>query len=348
MGVLSKFRRVSDEHPATQQPEEVPVFVAQKAQPTLPPREFAPMEFQASDDELVYRVRTHPALCLTRELGGRRSLLFESLLAGSYAELLLDSGASHSFVSSQYLAESGITFEHVDFPDASLADGSCVRVLGITKRLELKIGSFRCKQQYLVVDMDAYDCVLGMSFLYDFNPHIDWRRRTMSLPYRGSSVCVHAFSREELPNLNSTKFELCTIQSLSRRSLSRAAREGAVLASVIPVLSAITADELEDPVLSGPGATHPSVKPILEQYQQIPGGLPPERFASDGSPIEHCIDLADGEKPYARPPRPFTPQEDEQIQKHLTDLLAKGWITPSLSPWAAPVLFVPKKRPRNG
>jgi hypothetical protein len=64
---------------------------------------------------------------------------------------------------------------------------------------------------------------------------------------------------------------------------------------------------------------------------------------SAGNPIEHCVDVEPGATPFARPSRPFTPHEEAEIKKYLTDLLTKGWITPSLSPWAASVLFVPKK-----
>jgi hypothetical protein len=122
-----------------------------------------------------------------------------------------------------------------------------------------------------------------------------------------------------------------------------------VLASVIPTCCSVTVDaDPVDPVLSGPGAQNPLIKSVLIQFRdvlvsEIPGGLPPERFAADGSPIEHCIETAPDEKPFARPPRPFTAQEDAEIQTYLHDLLSKGWIAPSLSPWAAPVLFVPKK-----
>lgn len=75
----------------------------------------------------------------------------------------------------------------------------------------------------------------------------------------------------------------------------------------------------------------------------IPGGLPPVRHDATGRVIEHTIETHPNEKPYARPPRPFTADESAEIQRVIADFLSKGWITPSLPPWAAPVLFVPKK-----
>jgi hypothetical protein len=55
------------------------------------------------------------------------------------------------------------------------------------------------------------------------------------------------------------------------------------------------------------------------------------------------IEPKPGVTPFARPPRPFTPHEDAEVQNYIKDLLSKDWITPSLSPWAAPVFLVPKK-----
>jgi hypothetical protein len=44
---------------------------------------------------------------------------------------------------------------------------------------------------------------------------------------------------------------------------------------------------------------------------------------------------------YRRPYR-LSPKEIEAATTYVTDLLAKGWIQPSTSPWGAPILFVPK------
>jgi len=42
-------------------------------------------------------------------------------------------------------------------------------------------------------------------------------------------------------------------------------------------------------------------------------------------------------------PYRLVPAELAELQKQLEDLLEKGFICPSSSPWGAPVLFVKKK-----
>jgi hypothetical protein len=101
------------------------------------------MEHLAADDELVYRVEDClPLLCFTRALAGRKSLCFEGSLSGAYVEALADSGATHSFVASEYLHRNGISYKPVSVSAAHLANGDQVNILGITDALELKLGAF--------------------------------------------------------------------------------------------------------------------------------------------------------------------------------------------------------------
>ena len=81
--------------------------------------------------------------------------------------------------------------------------------------------------------------------------------------------------------------------------------------------------------------------PVL--VSSISGGLPPERFDAEGNPIKHTIEVDPDAVPFKHWPWPFSTEEDAEIQRYLQHFLAKGWVVPSLSPWAAPVLFVPKK-----
>jgi hypothetical protein len=69
----------------------------------------------------------------------------------------------------------------------------------------------------------------------------------------------------------------------------------------------------------------------------MPKGLPPIRG------IEHQIDFVPGSSIPNRPAYRANPQESEEIQKQVDDLMSKGWIRESLSPCAVLVILVPKK-----
>ncbi|GJV99081.1 putative reverse transcriptase domain-containing protein [Tanacetum coccineum] len=70
--------------------------------------------------------------------------------------------------------------------------------------------------------------------------------------------------------------------------------------------------------------------------EELPG-LPPPRQ------VEFRIDLVPGAAPVARAPYRLAPSEMRELSVQLQELLEKGFIHPSSSPWGAPVLFVKKK-----
>ena len=66
-------------------------------------------------------------------------------------------------------------------------------------------------------------------------------------------------------------------------------------------------------------------------------GLPPTRE------VEFGIDLIPGSHPLSKAPYRMAPAELEELRKQLDELIEKGFVRPSTSPWGVPVLFVKKK-----
>nr|GEW61837.1 putative reverse transcriptase domain-containing protein [Tanacetum cinerariifolium] len=66
-------------------------------------------------------------------------------------------------------------------------------------------------------------------------------------------------------------------------------------------------------------------------------GIPPTRQ------VEFKIDLVPDAAPMARAPYRLAPSEMKELSDKLKELVDKGFIRPSSSPWGAPVLFVKKK-----
>ncbi|KAL0539726.1 hypothetical protein IC582_023942 [Cucumis melo] len=59
--------------------------------------------------------------------------------------------------------------------------------------------------------------------------------------------------------------------------------------------------------------------------------------------IDFAIELESGTAPISRAPYRMAPAELKELKVQLQELLDKGFIRPSVSPWGAPVLFVKKK-----
>ena len=70
--------------------------------------------------------------------------------------------------------------------------------------------------------------------------------------------------------------------------------------------------------------------------EELPG-LSPSRE------MEFSIDLVSNTRPISRTPYKMAPPELKELKAQLQELLDKGFIKPSVSPWGAPVLFVKKK-----
>ena len=81
--------------------------------------------------------------------------------------------------------------------------------------------------------------------------------------------------------------------------------------------------------------------PILGEFPEVfledLPGLPPD------TEIEFEIELVPGTNSISKAPYRMAPAELQELHKQLQELLEKGFIRPSHSPWGAPVLFVKKK-----
>jgi hypothetical protein len=89
------------------------------------------------------------------------------------------------------------------------------------------------------------------------------------------------------------------------------------------------------------GASQGSEVPVVNEFpdvflEELPG-MPPDRD------IEFVIELKPSTAPIYKTPFRMTTPELAELKEHIKELLEKGFIHPSSSPWGAPVIFVPKK-----
>ena len=59
--------------------------------------------------------------------------------------------------------------------------------------------------------------------------------------------------------------------------------------------------------------------------------------------MDLSIEVVQGTTPISRAPYRMTPTELKELKTQLQELLDKGFILPSVSPWGAPILFVKQK-----
>ena len=81
----------------------------------------------------------------------------------------------------------------------------------------------------------------------------------------------------------------------------------------------------------------PTVSDFPDVFQEELPGLPPHRE------IEFAIDIVPSATPASITPYKMALLELKELKLQLQELLEKGFIRPSVSPWGAPMLFIKKK-----
>jgi hypothetical protein len=85
------------------------------------------------------------------------------------------------------------------------------------------------------------------------------------------------------------------------------------------------------------GSEVPVVNEFPDVFPEELSGLPPDRD------INFVIDLKPATAPIYKTPYRMATPELVELKEHIKELLEKGFICPSSSPWGAPVIFEPKK-----
>src|SRR5277367_2289641 len=176
-----------------------------------------------------------------------------------------------------------------------------------------------------ILGLKRYDAILGKPWLYHANPNINWRDNILTFQYGSCIINV------KVNKTKTTEPECHSVFILRQQFAKIPSNEE---------LFAICATEIE--TTSKEPSKTPEEKNLLEEFvnvflETLPNQLPPQRK------IDHAIELVPGAEPPLRPTYRLLYLEMDELKKQLTDLLAKGFIRPSTSPFGAPVLFVHKK-----
>ena len=110
---------------------------------------------------------------------------------------------------------------------------------------------------------------------------------------------------------------------------------------VVPRLLSVTASgEAEEKEFTDFFAeASPQLQKVVKDHLSI--FLPPDRDPPNRS-VRHYIHVSPDAVPAARPAYPLGPAKQAALHEQMNELINKGWVAKSASPWAAPILFVAK------
>ncbi|XP_028108641.1 uncharacterized protein LOC114307430 [Camellia sinensis] len=237
---------------------------------------------------------------------------------GHSAHVLFDSGSTHFFVSklfAQNLDRSEEVLSYVLCVSSPLGDSMvCTSVYFAC---ELLIGDIRVYANLLPLDMIHFDIILGMDWLSEYHVTIDCLTKKISFHPSGQlEFTFQGHGVTSPPYL---------ISAMKAYKLIQKGCQG-YLCSV-----------LEGPLMN----ESTSMIPVVCEFPNVfPEELPRELVDRE---IEFTIEVLPGTQAISKTPHRMSPVEMKELKIQLQDLLDKGFIHPSVSPWGALVLFVKKK-----
>jgi len=125
-----------------------------------------------------------PAPSQINQLKTQSSTLFKvtGLVAGTPAVILLDSGATGNFISTQFAARLTSLPPMVAVSDTIKGyDGSVQPAAGLHPSVPIRISDYSDHLDLTVAPLHDNDVILGMPWLESLNPVVDWRGATLAL-----------------------------------------------------------------------------------------------------------------------------------------------------------------------
>lgn len=263
--------------------------------------------------------------------GAKGKLLeYQGTIDGHPARFLIDSGASHDYLSQSFSDKHNFKTIASKSPiKVALADGSISEISQKSSNVKINIQGFGDDIIFHIFTLSPlYDAILGKPWLFRNNPAVDWRKNKIMIERNGEifSLLNLTFSPSLYPQLDSANYNVLTNRQMSKQPL-----DNIMVVSIMDESEFLgeTSSSLPEPV-----------KDLLKQFQDVfPQDLP-------GLPIsrkvKHKIETV-SENPIFKASYRMSPKELIELKKQIDDLLGKGFIQVSSSPWGAPVLFAKKK-----
>jgi hypothetical protein len=234
-----------------------------------------------------------------------RTICFWGTIGNQHVKILLDSGSSHTFISTSIAAHcSGI--QQLPVPlQVQVANGEVLTCSSYIPAASWSIHHCQFTSDLKILPLTSYDMILGLDWLEAHSPmEVHWGQKWIYLPHQGGSVHLVGI----LPELPvGAVMQLCSVENREQSA----------------------------------NATHaPEIQQLLTDYSDLfdpPTQLPPSRS------YDHSIPLLPGAAPvYSRPYR-FSPAIKDEVEKQVKEMLASGIIQKSTSPFSSAVLLVKKK-----
>ncbi|SOV09219.1 uncharacterized protein UDID_18292 [Ustilago sp. UG-2017a] len=276
------------------------------------------------------------------------SLCFLSRPSFLVHNVMIDSGATTNFIDSRFVTLHSLPLTSKPLTETLLlADGKTQVIISKEVQLSCLVAElFPSDITFQVTDLGLCPIILGLPWLKGANPSIDWKSGNITMRSPPLTPSLMAPSQPS-PTLPSASLDIDVIdaiafdQSLQPDCLT----SGTLYPSPVQSqhLLATTTTSADTTMALAYDAGLPDIIPqeyhqYLDVFSRVKADkLPPHRT------YDHQIPLEEGKSPPFRPIYSLSEHELKTLREYLEENLAKGFISPSNSPAASPILFVKKK-----
>nr|GEU69770.1 putative reverse transcriptase domain-containing protein [Tanacetum cinerariifolium] len=239
------------------------------------------------------------------------------LLNNRYAFVLSDSGSDRSFMDTRFSSMLDIDPVKIGASyEIELSDGRVVSTNTVLKGCTLNLVNRVFEIDFMPIELGTFDIITSMDWLVKHDAVIVCGDRVVRISYGNKMLTVES---------DKGVSRLKVISCIKARKYTE---RGCHL-----FLAHVTEDKSKEKRMKD----MPVIYDFLEVFLEELTGLPPPRQ------VEFQIDLVPGAAPVAHASYRLAPSEMKELSVQLQELLEKGFIRPSSSPWGAPVLFMKKK-----
>ncbi|KAJ4789708.1 polyprotein [Rhynchospora pubera] len=252
-----------------------------------------------------------------------KNMKFKGMVGKIPVCALVDSGSTHSFVNPSILQGQRFTITKNTPMAVVVASGHKMITEAACNALKFSIQGHEFEKDMRVLDVKGYDLILGLDWLRDMGPMVvDWSKGCLAFKKDNKDIKLQVC--EEVAEVR-----MC--QGYVDIEQERKKGHEVILAHLFHV------DSLEDKARH---EVSPEIGQVLVQYRDVfeePNELPPHRK------VDHQIPLLPNTNPINQRPYRHSYFQKLEIEKIVSELLKNGFIQPSSSPFASPVLLVKKK-----
>lgn len=229
--------------------------------------------------------------------------------------VLLDSGATHNFISKKLAEELNLPVTLARFV-VTLGDERKIKGMGKCKLVEIKSQGVSIIHEFFLFELDSIEIILEVDWLCKLREvKLNWKVQTMKFNWQGRRI-------ELKGDANLCKLEP-TLKAIVHTLVEGA--EGNLVEYSGMFQGGNPEEQTMEPRLAG----------LLEEYCGLfrePIRLAPKRNH------EHAIRLLSNAQPPNSRPYRYPHFQKNEIEKIVKEMLANGVIRPSISPYSNPML----------